>query len=211
MRADGAFVKEMQADGLEWGELARSAAMTEIIQDRMTRRSTTARQTAAPCATGATASMRDLSELGGLSVPRTRRCPTGVLKSYARRAPEIDRTILAGFAGLSTRKMGEVLLPLLGRPVSASTVSPSLDAVAAFHARLANRYKALMLDGVVLKTGAGALKRPVLVALGIHADERRSSTSVAQRSAAMGTLPHRSLPPRAHRGSSRSAPSAARA
>ena len=60
-----------------------------------------------------------LSELGDieLRVPRTRRfCPTEVLKSHARRAPEIDRVILAGFVlGLSTRKVGEVLLPLLGR------------------------------------------------------------------------------------------------
>ena len=124
------------------------------------------------------------AELGNieLSVPRTRRfCPTEVLKSYARRAPEIDRAILAGFVlGLSTRKVGEVLLALLGRAVSASTVSrvtKTLDAaVAAFHARpLANRYKALMLDGVVLarKTGAGALRRPVLVALGIRPDGRK--------------------------------------
>ena len=58
-----------------------------------------------------------------LTVPRTRLfCPTDVLKSYARRAPEIDRVILAGF-GLSTRKVGEVLLPLHGLPVSAATVS----------------------------------------------------------------------------------------
>ena len=84
-----------------------------------------------------------LSELGDLElrVPRTRRfCPTEVLKSYARRGPEIDRTILAGFVlGLSTRKVGEVLLALLGRRVSAATVSrvaKTLDAaVAAFHER----------------------------------------------------------------------------
>ena len=125
-----------------------------------------------------------LTELGDieLSVPRTRRfCPSEVLRSYARRAPEIDRAILAGFVlGLSTRKVGEVLLALLGRKVSASTVSrvaKTLDeAVAAFHARpLADRYKALMLDGVVLarRTGAGALKRPVLVALGIRADGKK--------------------------------------
>ena len=104
-----------------------------------------------------------------------------MLKSYTRRAPEIDRVILAGFVlGLSTRKVGEVLLPLLGRPISAATVSrvaKTLDAaVAAFHGRpLANHYKALMLDGVVLarKTGAGALKRPVLVALGITHDGKK--------------------------------------
>ena len=105
--------------------------------------------------------------------------------------------------------MGEVLLALLGRPVSASTVSrvaKTLDtAVAAFHARpLANRYRALMLDGVVLarKTGAGALKRPVLVALGIHADGKKEIIDfrlAASESAAEWALPHRSLPPRAHR------------
>ena len=88
---------------------------------------------------------------------------------------------MAGFVlGLSTRKLGEVLLALLGRPVSAQTVSRvarTLDAaVAAFHRRpLPGRYKALMLDGVVLarKTGAGALRRPVLVALGIRGDGKK--------------------------------------
>ena len=89
--------------------------------------------------------------------------------------------ILAGFVlGLSTRKVGETLLALLGRSVSASTVSQvakTLDAaVTAFHRRpLQNRYKALMLDGVVLarKTGAGALRRPVLVALGVRSDGKK--------------------------------------
>lgn len=65
------------------------------------------------------------------------------------------------------------MLGLLGRPVSPATVSrvaQTLDgAAAAFHARpLDGRYRALMFDGVVLarKTGAGVLRRPVLVALG---------------------------------------------
>ena len=186
-----ALVKEMQADGLEWGEGYRPLgrqALAEIIEGRMAEAVDRWLDVLDGIA------MRDrrngfygrhlLTELGDieLSVPRTRRfCPTEVLKSYARRAPEIDRAILAGFVlGLSTRKVGEVLLALLGRAVSASTVSrvtKTLDAaVAAFHARpLANRYKALMLDGVVLarKTGAGALRRPVLVALGIRPDGRK--------------------------------------
>jgi len=82
--------------------------------------------------------------------------------------------------GLSTRKVGETLLALLGRRVSPSTVSQvakTLDtAVAAFHRRpLQNRYKALMLDGVVLsrKTVAGALRRTVLVALGLRHDGKK--------------------------------------
>ena len=185
------MLKEMRADGPDWGTDCREAArqaLAGIIRDRMAedvdqwldgpegrgrgdRRNGTYRR-------------RLLCGLGDieLEVPRTRRyCPTAVLGSYARRAREIDRVILAGFAlGLSTRKVGEVLLPLLGRPVSPATVSRvarTLDAaVAAFHRRpLANRYKALMLDGVVLarKTGAGAVRRPVLVALGILPDGRK--------------------------------------
>ena len=129
-----------------------------------------------------------LSELGDieLSVPRPRRFgPSAVLRRYARRyarrAPAIDRTILAGFVmGRSTRKVGEVRAASLGRPVSAPTVSQvakTLDAaVSAFQARpLTNPYRALMLDGVVLsrKTGAGALKRPVLVALGRRPDGKK--------------------------------------
>jgi transposase-like protein len=58
-----------------------------------------------------------------------------------------------------------------------SQVAKTLDAaVAAFHRRpLQNRYQALMLDGVVLsrKTGAGALRRPVLVALGLRHDGKK--------------------------------------
>ena len=181
----------MQADGLGWGEGYRPLgrqALGEIIQGQMAEAVDCWLDSLDGCA------MRDrrngtcprhlLSELGDieLRVPRTRHfCPTEVLKSYARRAPEIDRAILAGFVlGLSARKVGEVLLPLLGRPVSAATVSrvaKTLDAaVAAFHRRpLKDVYKALMLDGVVLarKTGAGALKRPVLVALGIRHDGKK--------------------------------------
>ena len=89
--------------------------------------------------------------------------------------------ILACFVlGLSTRRVATALLPVLGRQVSASTVSEvakSLDAAAAaFHRRpLKDIYKVLMLDGVVLsrKTGAGALKRPALVALGIRPDGKK--------------------------------------
>jgi len=49
-------------------------------------------------------------------------------------------------------------------------------AVAAFHRRpLVNRYRALLLDGVVLsrKTGAGAVKRPVLVVVGLLSNGRK--------------------------------------
>lgn len=113
-----------------------------------------------------------------LCVPRTRTFSgVGVIEAYARREPWIDRVILASFVfGLSTRKVGETLLPMLGERVSPSTVSrvaAVLDqAVEAFHRRpLTGHYRVLMLDGVVLsrRTGAGAQRRPVLVALGITA------------------------------------------
>ena len=84
-----------------------------------------------------------LTELGDieLHVPRTRRMSgVEVVRAYARRARDIDRMILACFVlGLSTRKVSQALLPILGEGVSPATVSrvaKSLDgAVAAFHTR----------------------------------------------------------------------------
>src|SRR5579883_1640561 len=181
-------VKAMQADGLEWGEGYRPLgrqALEEVIEDQMA--AAVDRHLDQLGAEDA-ADRRNgyyrrhlLTELGDieLNVPRTRRySPVAVIRAYARRAPEIDRMILAGFVlGLSTRKVGETLLALLGRSVSVSQVAKTLDAaVAAFHRRpLQSRYKVLMLDGVVLarKTGAGALRRPVLVALGLRPDGKK--------------------------------------
>jgi putative transposase len=117
-----------------------------------------------------------------LQVPRTRTwSASNVLEAYARRAPEVDRCILASFVlGLSTRKATEALLPLLGERISPSTVSrvaKSLDtAVESYHKRpLCNRYRVLQFDGVVLsrKSGKGVQRRPVLVVLGILPDKRR--------------------------------------
>ncbi len=125
-----------------------------------------------------------LTELGDLvlSVPRTRRFnPLSILQAYRRRNKEVDRLILACFLlGLSTRKVGEALMAILGEKVSSATVSSvakTLDAtVAAFHRRrLSNTYRALIFDGIVLsrKTGMGASKRPVLVVLGIRHDGKK--------------------------------------
>jgi putative transposase len=184
-------VKAMQAGGLDWGEGYRPLgrqALEEIIEDQMAAAVDRYldRLEADDAADRRNGYYRRhlLTELGDieLHVPRTRRySPIEVIRAYARRTREIDRVILAGFVlGLSTRKVGETLLALLGRSVSPTTVSQvakTLDAaVAAFHCRpLQNRYKALMLDGVVLarKTGAGALRRPVLVALGLRHDGKK--------------------------------------
>ncbi len=184
-------VKAMQAGGLDWGEGYRPLgrqALAEIIEDQMAaavdRHLDQLEADDAADRRNGCYRRHLLTELGDieLTVPRTRRySPVEVVRAYARRTRQIDRVILAGFVlGLSTRKVGETLLSILGRPVSASTVSQvakTLDtAVAAFHRRpLANRYKVLMLDGVVLarKTGAGALRRPVLVALGLRPDGKK--------------------------------------
>ena len=184
-------VKAMQADGLDWGEGYRPLgrqALAEIIEDQMAaavdRHLDQLQADDAADRRNGHYRRHLLTELGDieLDVPRTRRySPTEVIRAYGRRTREIDRVILAGFVlGLSTRKVGETLLALLGRSVSPSTVSrvaKTLDAAAAaFHRRpLQDRYQALMLDGVVLarKTGAGALRRPVLVALGLRHDGKK--------------------------------------
>ena len=57
-----------------------------------------------------------LTELGDieLSIPRTRRfSAVSMLRAYARRAPQINRMILACFVlGISTRKVSQALLPV---------------------------------------------------------------------------------------------------
>lgn len=125
-----------------------------------------------------------LTEMGDvlLTIPRTRtHSPKKVIEAYARRCKEVDHLILACFLlGLSTRKVGKALCTILGETISPTTVSRIAktldDAVMAFHKRkLNNLYKALIFDGVVLsrKTGAGAVKRPVLVVLGIRHDGKK--------------------------------------
>jgi putative transposase len=214
-----ALVKGMQAQGLEWGEgyrgLGREAIaailrgqMLEAIDahlDRMAELDQADRR-------NGSYRRHLLTELGEieLAVPRTRRfAPIAVLRAYARRAEQLDRMILSCFVlGLSTRKVGEALLPILGRPISpatVSTVAKQLDTVvAAFHARpLRDHYRVLMLDGVVLarKTGAGAIRRPVLVALGLREDGKKEvidfrlaqSESAAEWERFLGDLIRRGL------------------
>jgi putative transposase len=185
------LVKGMRAQGLEWGEGYRGlgrAAIAAILAGQMGHAidEHLDRMAALDQADRRNGSYRRhlLTELGeiALSVPRTRRfAPVAVVRAYARRAEQLDRMILACFVlGLSVRKVSEALLPVLGRPISpatVSTVAKQLDAVvAAFHARpLKERYRVLMLDGVILarKTGAGAIRRPVLVALGLRRDGKK--------------------------------------
>ncbi len=185
------MMKAMQAQGIEWSEdyrVAAGAALKDILEERMAgavdrHLEEMERLDAADRRNGSYCRwlMTELGEIE-LSVPRTRTFSAlVVVRAYARRAAHIDRMILACFVlGLSTRKVATALAPVLGRRISAATVSrvvKTLDAaVAAFHRRpLKDIYPVLMLDGVVLarKTGMGALRRPVLVALGLRPDGKK--------------------------------------
>ena len=213
------MMKAMQAEGVEWGEDYRPGArdaiaallrgrMDQLIDEHLERMAELGR---ADRRNGCYARWL-LTELGmiELHVPRTRTFGAlKVVRAYARRAKDVDRMILACFVlGLSTRKVAAALLPVLGRPVSPATVSAvarQLDAaVAAFHRRpLKDQYRVLVLDGVVLrrKTGAGALARPVLVALGLRPDGKKevidfrlaTAESAAQWEQFLGDLVRRGL------------------
>jgi putative transposase len=214
-----AMMKAMQAEGVEWGEEYRapaSQALAELLEGRMGQLIDEHLERMAELGQ---ADRRNgcytrwlLTELGmiELHVPRTRTFSAlKVVRAYARRAKDVDRMILACFLlGLSTRKVAIALLPILGRPVSPATVSAvarQLDAaVAAFHRRpLKDSYRVLVLDGVVLKrkTGAGALARPVLVALGLRPDGKKevidfrlaTAESAAQWEQFLGDLVRRGL------------------
>ncbi len=213
------LVKGMQAQGLEWGEGYRALgrdAIAAILQTQMGQAidEHLDRMAALDQADRRNGSYRRhlLTELGAIEllVPRTRRfAPITVLRAYARRPEQVDRMILSCFVlGLSVRKVSEALLPILGRPISpatVSTVAKQLDAVvAAFHARpLTDCYRVLMLDGVVLarRTGAGAIRRPVLVALGLRSDGKKEvidfrlaqSESAAEWERFLGDLIRRGL------------------
>jgi len=117
-----------------------------------------------------------------LRVPRAREaCESEILPSYRRRHKEVDDMVRNMFlAGVSTRRVGEILCCIGGDRISAQTVSritKSLDReVACYHRRfLDDKYLYLFFDGIVLKV-KGALKvqkRPVLTAYGITEDGKR--------------------------------------
>lgn len=124
-----------------------------------------------------------------LRVPRARdQYASRIVPRYQRRQKEIDAMVKDMFlAGVSTRRVGEVLTKVKGEHISAQTVSRitlSLDAeVAQFHKRkLADRYRYLFLDGICLKVkGASQVhKRHVLCACGVTWDGRKEIISFRQ-------------------------------
>jgi len=185
------IIKEMNSSPTEWeldyrqaGRQALSQILHERMKDRIDRHLEEMGKRGEEDRRNGSFSRHLLTELGDieLEVPRSRRMSgVEIVRAYRRRVGHIDRMILSCFVlGISTRKVAQALLPVLGEPVSATVVSrvaKSLDgAVEAFHRRaLKNRYRFLVLDGVVLKrrSGAGSIKRVVLVALGITREGKK--------------------------------------
>lgn len=137
-----------------------------------------------------------LTELGLVEQLRVPRDRTGqyqptVLPRYQRRQEKVNRLVREMFlCGVSTRKVQEVVEPLLGAGVSAQTVSRitrSLDAqVRHFHQRpLGDHYQYLLLDGITLKVkgATGVKKRLVLCAYALTPQGRRELISFRQATA----------------------------
>jgi transposase-like protein len=115
-----------------------------------------------------------LGLIQNLRVPRSRHNTyhSQILPHYKRYEPAVEDMVQEAFvAGVSTRRVGSVLDPMVGESVSAATVSritKRLDAaVAAFHERpLSDDAVYLFLDGVYVRVkGTDKVQRkPVLVA-----------------------------------------------
>lgn len=134
-----------------------------------------------------------LTELGLVShlrVPRDRGGsyqPT-VLPRYQRRQAQVNQLIREVFlAGVSTRRVGEVLAPVLGEapsPQTVSAVARSRDGeVRRFHTRtLPDHYCYLLLDGITLKVkgASGVKKRLVLCAYAVTPEGEREMIAFRQ-------------------------------
>lgn len=131
--------------------------------------------------------------ISNLRVPRDREgwFHPKALERYQRKQKRLGRLIRDMFLqGVSTRRVGEVLEPILGEKVSPQTVSRiarSLDAeVRGFHRRfLGDEYCYLLLDGISLKAkeATGVKKRLVLSAYGITLEGKREMLGFRQASA----------------------------
>lgn len=112
-----------------------------------------------------------------IQVPRSRSglFEPSMFKKYQRRQDSVNQSIINCFLlGVSTRNVKDVLKPLLGINISASTVSnitKSVDhLVKQFHKRsLLDEYQFLFLDGINIsvKYGSRSIKKTVLAAYGI--------------------------------------------
>jgi len=112
-----------------------------------------------------------------LKVPRNRltALETKIFKKYKRKHVDLVELIKDCFlAGISTRRIGEVLENLIGGPVSASTVSnvaKALDSqVKAFHMRpIEDKYRFIFFDAINLRVKSLETKnkKTILAAYGV--------------------------------------------
>jgi len=128
--------------------------------------------------------MTSFGWVGNLTIPRVRK---GIMRfkclpNYQRRTQDVDRMVLEMFlAGVSTRRVKEVLRPLLGKEVlSASTVSKISKVlnqqVSCYHRRgITDDFEYLILDGIYLKAKSPvhSRRRCILVTYGIRKDGTR--------------------------------------
>jgi len=112
-----------------------------------------------------------------INVPRSRTGlfePT-IFNKYQRRQDCVNQSIINCFLlGVSTRNVKDVLKPLLGVNISASTVSNAAKSVSRlveqFHRReLVDEYQFLFIDGINISVryGSKSIKKTVLAAYGI--------------------------------------------
>jgi len=118
-----------------------------------------------------------------IKVPRSRSglFEPSMFNRYQRRQESVNQSIINCFLlGVSTRNVKDVLKPLIGINVCASTVSNATKAVdklvKEFHQRrLIDEYQLLFLDGINISVryGAKSIKKTVLAAYGITLFGRR--------------------------------------
>lgn len=112
-----------------------------------------------------------------IKVPRSRSglFEPSMFNRYQRRQESVNQSIINCFLlGVSTRNVKDVLKPLIGIDISASTVSNATKAVdklvKEYHQRpLIDEYQFLFLDGINISVryGAKSIKKTVLAAYGI--------------------------------------------
>jgi transposase-like protein len=124
---------------------------------------------------------RDLESTLGLIkeivVPRNRntKIEHKIFEAYKRKRKEVESLVREAFlSGISTRRISEVLSPVIGSPISAQSVSniaKSLDhQVKLYHTKqIADMYRFLFVDGVSInmKSVTNKKKKIILCAYGI--------------------------------------------
>ncbi|MDA8188274.1 MAG: IS256 family transposase [Dehalococcoidales bacterium] len=125
----------------------------------------------------------EMGLISDLRVPRARKAEgqSHLLEAYKKEQGRLKQLVRGVFlGGVSTRQVGQVLEPVLGKAISASSVSAITSAldreVAAFlSSRIADEFDYLLLDGITLKvkTAQGVQKKLVLTAYGITGEGKR--------------------------------------